>query len=84
MEKKRVDELTKKMLKMVLARHGNIKIVSAGEYRRDVGKFAKEAGISLKEVFVFVNPLVREMFEEMLDQSEFLPKEEPQQQSDKV
>lgn len=75
LSEERRNELSKKSLKMALVRRGEIKIVSAGEYRRNVGHFAKEAGISLKEAFDFINPLVREMFEEMLDQSEFSSKE---------
>ena len=75
MEEKRVNELTRKTLKMAFTKQGEIRIVSAREYRRNVGKFAKEAGISLQEAFDFINPLVKEMFEEMLDQSEFSSKE---------
>ncbi|MFH0845838.1 MAG: hypothetical protein V1851_00325 [Patescibacteria group bacterium] len=66
------------MLKRALVRNQEVKIASAKEYRRDVGRFAKEADITLQEAFDFVNPIVREMFEEMLDQSEFSEGKKPE------
>ncbi|MCK4918352.1 MAG: hypothetical protein KAS02_01020 [Candidatus Pacebacteria bacterium] len=71
MDDERRNMLTRETLKEALLSQGEIKIVSAEEYRRSVGRFAKKLDISLEEAFVFLNPIVKEMFEEMIDQSQF-------------
>ena len=69
MDEKRRIAITREVLKLSLIKDGNIQIVSAETWRRKMGQFAEKIGISLEEALEFSEILVREMVEEMLDQS---------------
>ncbi len=69
MNKERKGEITRAVLKLAFATDGEIKLVTPETWRRKIGQFAEKVGISLDEALEFGDALVREMLEEMLDQS---------------
>ena len=71
MEPSKRDQLNAKVVKLMLAKEREISIVTPDEYRRKIGKFAEALGITLQEAFEYTEPILRELFEEMLDQSKF-------------
>ena len=64
MDQNRKNEIAYRLLKAVLVH--DLSLMSIGDFKRRAGKLAEETGISMEEVLVFGEAIVREIVAEQI------------------
>jgi len=69
LSKERKGEIAELLLAFYLKKHPDeIQMVEPNEFRRGIGNIAKEINVPLKELFEFIEPLIREIFQKKFDE----------------